>query len=115
MVNSQRNLDAVFAALSDPTRRRIVERLAHGSLTVGEIAAEFPVSQPAISRHVRVLEESGVLARNVVGRVHHCTLAPDAMNGAARWIGRQTAFWNGALDRLGDVLNEPSTRKKKRT
>lgn len=115
MVNSPGKLDAVFAALSDPTRRRIVERLARGSLTIGEIAAEFPISQPAISRHVRVLEESGVLDRRVVGRVHHCTLAPDAMNGAAGWIGKQTAFWNKALDRLGEVLNEPSPRKKKRT
>jgi DNA-binding transcriptional ArsR family regulator len=115
MVNSPGNLDAVFAALADPTRRRIVERLAQGSLTIGEIAAEFPISQPAISRHVRVLEESGVLARNVVGRVHHCTLAPDAMNGAAGWIGKQTAFWNSVLDRLGEVLNETPARKKKRT
>jgi DNA-binding transcriptional ArsR family regulator len=113
MVNSPRNLDAVFSALSDPTRRRIVERLARGSLTVGEIAAGFRISQPAISRHVRVLEESGVLARHVVGRVHHCTLAPAAMNGAADWIGKQTAFWNGVLDRLGDVLNESTARKKK--
>jgi DNA-binding transcriptional ArsR family regulator len=115
MVNSPGSLDAVFAALADPTRRRIVERLARGSLTVGEIAAEFPISQPAISRHVRVLEESGVLDRRVDGRVHHCTLAPAAMNGAAGWIGKQTAFWNSALDRLGDVLNEPSPRKKKKT
>jgi DNA-binding transcriptional ArsR family regulator len=114
MVNSSGNLDAVFAALSDPTRRRIVERLAHGSLTVGEIAAEFPISQPAISRHVRVLEDSGVLSRRVVGRVHHCTLAPDAMDGAAGWIDKQTAFWNGVLDRLGDVLREAPTRKKKK-
>jgi DNA-binding transcriptional ArsR family regulator len=115
MVNSPGSLDAVFAALSDPTRRRIVERLARGSLTIGQIAAEFPISQPAISRHVRVLEESGVLDRRVEGRVHHCTLAPDAMNGAAGWIGKQTAFWNSALDRLGDVLNEPAPRKKRRT
>jgi DNA-binding transcriptional ArsR family regulator len=115
MVNSPGSLDAVFAALSDPTRRRIVERLARGSLTIGEIAAEFPISQPAISRHVRVLEESGVLDRRVDGRVHHCTLAPNAMNGAAGWIGKQTAFWNSALDRLGEVLNESAPRKKKRT
>jgi DNA-binding transcriptional ArsR family regulator len=113
MVNSPKNLDAVFAALSDPTRRRIVERLARGPLTVGEIAAGFPISQPAISRHVRVLEDSGVLARRVVGRVHHCTLAPEAMNGAAGWIGKQTAFWNGVLDRLGDVLAKTPTGKKK--
>jgi DNA-binding transcriptional ArsR family regulator len=114
MVNSSHGkLEVVFAALSDPTRRRIVERLARGSLTVGEIAAEFPISQPAISRHVRVLEESGLLARHVVGRVHHCTLAPDSMEKAAAWIVKQTAFWNGVLDRLGDTLNElpPSTKE----
>jgi DNA-binding transcriptional ArsR family regulator len=114
MVNSPQKLDAVFAALSDPTRRRIVERLAHGSLTIGEIASGFPISQPAISRHVRVLEDSGVLARQVVGRVHHCTLAPETMHAASGWIEKQTAFWNGVLDKLGDVLNEPPTRKKKK-
>ena len=92
MVNNPGSLDAVFAALSDPTRRRIVERLARGPLTVGEIAAEFPISQPAISRHVCVFEESGELVRRVVGCVHICTLAPDAMNGAAGWIDKQTAL-----------------------
>lgn len=112
MVNSPERLDAVFAALSDPTRRRIVERLARGPLTVGEIAAGFPISQPAISRHVRVLEESGVLTRRVAGRVHHCTLAPEAMHAASGWIDKQTAFWNRVLDRLGDVLTEPPARKK---
>ena len=112
MVNSSGNLDAVFSALGDPTRRQIVERLARGPLSAGEIASGFSISQPAISRHVRVLEESGVLARRVVGRVHHCSLAPDAMNAAAGWIGKQTAFWNRVLDRLGDVLNEPPARKK---
>lgn len=82
---------------------------------MGEIASEFPISQPAISRHVRVLEDSGVLTRHVVGRVHHCTLSPDAMERAAGWISKQTAFWCAVLDRLGDVLNEPSTGKKKNT
>jgi len=113
MVNSSGHLDAVFAALSDPTRRRIVERLARGSLTVGEIAVAFPISQPAISRHVRVLEDAGLLERAVVGRVHHCTLAPDAIQKAASWMVKQTNFWNGVLDRLGDVVNESPTRKRK--
>ena len=114
MVNSPAGLDAVFAALADPTRRRIVERLARGPLTVGEIAAGFAISQPAISRHVRLLEESGVLARRVVGREHHCRLAPPAMQAAAGWIDRQTRYWNAVLDRLGDVLDEPSPHRAKR-
>lgn len=114
MVNSTTRLDAVFSALSDPTRRRIVERLARGPLTVGEIASGFAVSQPAISKHVRVLEDSGLLKRRVDGRVHHCTLDPSAMSPAAAWIDKQSRFWNGVLDRLGDVLTDSPERKKKR-
>lgn len=113
MVNTTGNLDAVFAALADPTRRRIVERLARGPLTVGEIASGFPISQPAISRHVRVLEESGLLERRVAGRVHRCTLSPHAMKTASNWIEKHRAFWSAALDRLGDLLSEPPKRKKK--
>ncbi|HEX3463747.1 MAG TPA: metalloregulator ArsR/SmtB family transcription factor [Candidatus Elarobacter sp.] len=112
MVNSAK-LDGVFAALADPTRRRIVERLARGPLTVGEIASGFSISQPAISRHVRVLEESGLLERQVSGRVHHCTLSPKVMHAASSWIDKQTAFWNATLDRLGDLLEDSPQRKKK--
>lgn len=113
MVNSSGNLDAVFSALADPTRRRIVERLARGPLNVGEIASGFSMSQPAISRHVRVLEESGLLTREVLGRVHRCTLSPDAMETASVWIERQRKFWNAVLDRLGDIFEESPSRKKK--
>jgi DNA-binding transcriptional ArsR family regulator len=113
MVNNQRSLDAVFSALSDPTRRRILERLALRSMTVGEIAAGFPISQPAISKHVRILEASGLLKREVLGRVHHCALAPDAMQAATAWIERQRTFWNAALDRLGAILEHlPATEKR---
>ncbi|MGH7729390.1 MAG: ArsR/SmtB family transcription factor [Vulcanimicrobiaceae bacterium] len=113
MVNSTTKLDAVFSALADPTRRRILERLARRSLTVGEIAAGFSVSQPAISRHVRVLEESGLLNRRVVGRVHHCSLSPDAMGSASQWIEKQRRFWNAVLDRLETVLDDlPKERRK---
>jgi DNA-binding transcriptional ArsR family regulator len=113
MVNSANRLDTVFSALADPTRRRIVERLARGSLTVGEIAAGFAISQPAISKHVRVLEESGLLRRRVAGRIHHCTLEPNAMGPAAAWIDKQSRYWNAVLDRLGNVLNDSPPRKKK--
>lgn len=111
MVNNT-SLDRVFGALSDPTRRRIIERLSRRPLTVGEIAAEFSISQPAISKHVRVLEESGLLQREVVGRVHHCTLAPAAMESASQWLDKQRAYWNAALDRLDVLLaNRSKTRK----
>lgn len=111
MVNNAK-LDGVFAALADPTRRRIVERLARGPLTVGEIASGFSISQPAISRHVRVLEDSGLLDRQVSGRVHRCTLSPKVMHTASSWIDKQTAFWNATLDRLGDLLEDSPQRKK---
>lgn len=113
MVNNQA-IDAVFAALADPTRRRIVEKLARRSLTVGEIASEFAISQPGISKHVRVLEECGLLKRKVVGRFHTCTLRPESMAAAAAWIEEQRAFWNATLDRL-DIYLKDSPKRKKRT
>ncbi|HEY9085061.1 MAG TPA: metalloregulator ArsR/SmtB family transcription factor [Candidatus Tyrphobacter sp.] len=103
----------MFSALADPTRRRIVERLARGPLTVGEIASGFSVTQPAISKHVRVLEESGLLKRRIAGRVHHCTLSPGGMQAASGWIERQRKFWSAVLDRLGDIVDESPERKKK--
>lgn len=109
MVNDQR-LDAVFSALGDPTRRRIVERLARGGLTVGEIASGFPISQPAISKHVKILEEAGLLARVVVGRVHHCRLVPKTMRVATTWLDRQQRYWDAALDNLSDYLERSDDR-----
>jgi len=114
MVNTPSGLDAVFSALADPTRRRIVERLARGPMTVGELGAGFSISQPGISKHVRVLEECGLLKRDVVGREHRCRLAPKAIRNASSWMEKQYVFWSATLDRLGDVLDEPSKRKKKR-
>lgn len=105
------NLDAAFGALADPTRRRIVERLARKPLTVGEIAAEFPLTQPAISKHIRVLETSGLLERRIEGRVHYCSLSPKAMQEILNWIERQRKYWTGALDRL-EALLEKNERKK---
>jgi DNA-binding transcriptional ArsR family regulator len=116
MVNydaSRPRLDAVFSALADPTRRRIVERLARGPMTAGEIAAGFAVSQPAISRHLRVLEESGLLMRRIVGREHHCAVSADAMHDLSAWIERQRRYWNAALDRLANVINDSVKKEKK--
>lgn len=112
MVN-QTNLDAVFGALADPTRRRIIERLSRRSLSIGEIAAEFPLSQPAISKHVRVLEDSGLIEREVTGRVHRLSLSPDGIASAQRWIETQRRYWSETLDRLDALLREQQPRKKK--
>ena len=112
MVNETR-LDAVFSALADPTRRRIIERLARKPLTVGQIASEFTISQPAISKHVRVLEDCGLVQREVEGRVHTLNLSPEAMEAAAGWIEKQRRYWNAALDRLEKLLAALPQRKKK--
>lgn len=111
MVNDSK-LDAVFSALADPTRRRILERLARKPSTVGEIASEFPISQPAISKHVRVLEASGLIQRDIVGRTHYLNLTPEAMEAAAAWIERQRRYWNAVLDRLDNLLAKPERKKK---
>ncbi|MDQ2664051.1 MAG: metalloregulator ArsR/SmtB family transcription factor [Candidatus Eremiobacteraeota bacterium] len=111
MVNST-PLDQVFGALADPTRRRIVERLSRGPRTVGEIAGEFPISQPAISRHIRILEDCGLLEREIVGRVHRCTLSPGAIKSASEWLERQRSYWNKTLDRLESILTNPSPKRK---
>ncbi len=107
-------LDLVFAALGDPTRRAIVERLARGTMTVGEIAAGFSMSAPAISKHVKILERSGIITREIVGRVHHCRVQPRCMRAAGSWLEAQQRFWNAALDRLAQELcNDPKGKSKR--
>jgi DNA-binding transcriptional ArsR family regulator len=115
MVNNASGLDSVFAALSDPTRRRIVERLAHRRLTVGEIASEFSMSQPAISKHLKVLERSGLLEREIDGRVHHCRLDPKAMQKASTWIEEQRRYWNAAFERLDAYFERTTEPSRERT
>ena len=95
-----------FKALSHPIRRGIVERLAEGPATVGDATAGFGVSKPAISKHLRVLEETGVVRRVVVGRTHRLSLEPDALSEAADWMDRQRALWERLFDVLDDYLKE---------
>jgi len=104
MVKQSRALDDVFGALSDPVRRHIVERLTRGELTAGAIAADFSISQPAVSKHLKVLERCGLVKRTIVGREHHLRLAPRSLQTAARWLERQHAFWNASFDRLDELL-----------
>jgi DNA-binding transcriptional ArsR family regulator len=106
-------LDRTFAALADPTRRRILEGLAKRSMTVGEIAERFTMSQPGISKHVKVLEEAGLLEREIVGRTHHCRLNPAPMSAAGTWLDEQRAFWNATLDRLEAYVNTAPSRRKR--
>jgi DNA-binding transcriptional ArsR family regulator len=95
-----------FGALAHPIRRRIVERLAHGPATIGEATGEFGVSKPTISRHVRVLEDSGLVVRTVDGRTHLLSLDLDAIGEAIDWFDRQRAIWERMFDVVDDFLEE---------
>ena len=99
-----------FRALSHPIRRGIVERLAAGPATVGDATAGFAVSKPAISKHLKVLEETGVIRREVVGRTHRLSLEPQALDGAVDWMDRQRAVWGRLFDVVDDYLKETEPR-----
>jgi len=107
MVNHSAGLDATFGALADPTRRAILAHLSESpDATVGEIARPFAMSLPAVSKHLRVLEDAGLLARRREGREHHCRVLPAPMRTASEWIARYEKFWEGRLDALARYLEE---------
>lgn len=106
MVKHAAVLDRTFAALADPTRRAIVARLAQGEATVSDLARPFAMSLPAVSKHLRVLEEAGLLVRRRDGRVHRCRLVPDRMARASDWMDRTRETWERRLDRLARHLEE---------
>jgi DNA-binding transcriptional ArsR family regulator len=95
-----------FKALSHPIRRGIVERLATGPATVGAATSGFGVSKPAISKHLKVLEETGVVTRMVEGRTHRLSLEPDALSDAADWMDRQRSRWERLFDVVDEYLKE---------
>lgn len=98
------DLDAVFAALAHPIRRAIIERLAAGDCTVGDLAAPHDVSPPAISKHLRVLEEAGLLQVTPDGRVRRCALKATPLSAAFSWIVQYRLFWEDRLDALARHL-----------
>ena len=95
-----------FRALAHPIRRGIVERLAAGPATVGEVAREFDVSKPAITKHLKVLEETGVLTRVIEGRNHRLSLQAAVLDEAADWMDRQRALWERLFDVVDEYLKE---------
>ena len=107
------NLDAAYAALADPTRRAILARLALGEATVGEIAEPFPISGPAISRHLKVLEEAHLIARTRRGQQFVCSLNPQGLKTAQEWLDHYRAFWMGSFDRLDEHLKRNPHPPKK--
>lgn len=103
-------LSTVFGALADPTRRAILARLAEGDLPVRDLAAPFPMSQPAISRHLKVLEVAGLISRSrrATARLSHLEAEP--LRGATAWLARYRAYWDERFDQLDDLLAELQRR-----
>ena len=105
-------LDAAFAALANPTRRAILRRLSHGEASVNALAEPFDMSLPAISKHIKVLEEAGLIERRRVAQSRPCRLAPHSLDAVASWVDEQHDLWNDRFDRLDAQLqhdNEVST------
>jgi DNA-binding transcriptional ArsR family regulator len=108
------DLDATFHALSDPIRRAILARLETGEASVTELAAPFRVSLPAVSKHIRVLEKAGLLARRRAGRVHSLRLVARPLQDAAGWIDYYRRFWEARFDALDRYLQESARRQPER-
>ncbi len=103
-INVSGDLDAVFAALADPTRRAILTRLAQGQASVNELARPFEMSQPAVSKHLRVLERAGLVERDVDRQRRPARLKAEPMAAAVRWLEEFRQFWTSSFDQLDDLL-----------
>lgn len=99
-------LDLAFQALADPSRRAMVDRLAQGPASVSELARPLAMSLPAVMQHLQVLEASGLVVSEKIGRVRTCRIEPKALSQAEQWIAERRALWERRLDRLGQFLDE---------
>lgn len=111
----QPNLDVIFSALADPTRRAILSRLVKGQASVNEIAAPFAMSQPAVSRHLKVLERAGLIERDVDEQRRPARLKAENMAAAVDWLSEFKAFWGKSFDRLDEVLLDIKQAEAKET
>jgi DNA-binding transcriptional ArsR family regulator len=106
-------LDATFAALSDPTRRAILARLTHGEASVNELAAPFAISLPAVSKHLKVLERAGLVTRGQQAQWRPCRLEAAPLGNVAAWLETYRRFWEEQFDKLDDYLSEVQKKEKK--
>jgi DNA-binding transcriptional ArsR family regulator len=109
MTQASQQLNQVFFALSDGTRRAILARLAAGSTTIGELAAPFAISGPAVTKHMKVLERAGLIERRVQGRQHQCTLSTEGLKTAEDWLNFHRRFWETRFDSLEMLLSNELT------
>jgi len=110
---TQDPLSATFAALADPTRRAILARLASGEASVTELAAPFEMSMPAVSKHLKVLERAGLIARGREAQWRPRRLEPAPLKEVARWVGGYRRFWEASFERLDEYLIEMKKKEKK--
>jgi DNA-binding transcriptional ArsR family regulator len=108
------SLSLTFAALADPTRRAILARLASGEISVTELAAPFDMSLPAVSKHLKVLERAGLVARGREAQWRPCRLEAGPLKSVAEWADEYRCFWQESFDRLDDYLHELKRKEKKR-
>src|SRR5690349_19731591 len=109
------HLSTTFAALADPTRRAILARLLTGECSVTELAQPFDMSMPAVSKHLRVLERAGLIARRREAQFRHCRIEPGPLKDVAQWMERYREVWEGRLDRLDAYLQQMNTTNKNTT
>lgn len=102
----EQNLDAIFHALADSTRRKIMKMISKRAMTVSDIAKNFEISLNGISKHLKVLEKAQLLSRNKEGRIHYCQVNPKPLADAANFINFYEAFWNSNLDNLANFLEQ---------
>jgi len=107
MHTQQATIDRVFHALGDPTRRAIVEKLSEGPISVSHLARPLEITLAAVVQHLQILEKSGLVHTEKVGRVRTCRIEPKGLSVAEQWIEDRRALWEKRLDRLGDLLAEP--------
>src|SRR2546426_12627784 len=111
---SSNTLDRTFAALADPTRRRILAHLARGDKCVTHLARPHAMSLPAVSKHLRVLEKAGLLRRRRYGRIHEMQLEAKPLKQAAQWVEEYRKFWEASLDRLAEYLEKANKQSRKK-
>jgi DNA-binding transcriptional ArsR family regulator len=111
---AEADLDAIFTALADPTRRAIISRLTKGDASVLELAEPFKISQPAVTKHLNVLERAGLISRRREGQRRPCKLEPNRFAQLAEWIGNFREFYEESFDRLDEYLEELKKKEKSR-
>jgi DNA-binding transcriptional ArsR family regulator len=107
MSRKKPNIDRIFHALGDPSRRALLEKLSAGPISVSRLAEPLNITLAAVVQHLQVLEESGLVQTEKAGRVRTCRIEPAGLSAAEKWIGERRTMWERRLDRLGDLLAEP--------